>query len=426
MTLDVAREGTFQSDGGTPLHYDGTMGAVVGITALNSVLTLATLGIYRFWGKTRLRRYLWSRIDVFGDRLEYSGTGLELFFGFLVAMVFLLPVFGVPAYIQFAYPADVNAQGIAGLMQLVVILFLFQVALFRARRYRLTRTRWRGIRGGQSGSAFIYGLRTMGLFILTGLSLGIFWPWASVAMQRYKIDNTWLGDRQLSFHGQGLGLLKYWLVVLVLAVAGVVLFSIFMAISISTGNTGGDPQDWVGSGIMAAAAYASLVGAAIAWVWYKVREFRYFAESTRLGTTRFSSSLSTGRVALIYFAFALVTGLVIGVIAVAASAGLAGLLVGTMETAQGQQPDQLFAGISVWFQDNPLAILAALAVLVVFAVTCSVLRASLLLHPLLKAVTRSLTVWGGQEIAELAQSRQATPGRGEGLADALDVGDFGI
>jgi len=424
MTLDVAREGTFQSDGGTPLEYDGTMGAVAGITALNSLLTLATLGIYRFWGKTRLRRYLWSRIDVFGDRLEYSGTGLELFLGFLVAMVLLLPIFGIPVFIQVAYAGNLDVQGVTEALFTLLIVFLIQVAIFRARRYRLTRTRWRGIRGGQSGSAFIYALRAMGLFILTGLSLGLFWPWASVALQRYKIGNTWLGDRQLTFHGRGLGLLKYWLVVLVLAVAGVVLFSIFMAVSISAGNTGGDPQDWVGSSIMAVAAYVCLFGAAIAWVWYKVREFRYFAESTRLGTTRFSSSLSTGRVALIYFVFALVTGLVIGAMVAAASAGLAAAVIEAIQSAQGQTTDEVYAGIGARLAEDPLVLLGIMAALVVVSVTFSVLRAAFLTHPMLKAVIRSLSVWGGQEIAELAQSRQAMPGRGEGLADALDVGGF--
>ena len=424
MTLDVAREGTFQSDGGTPLDYDGTMGAVAGITVLNSILTLATLGIYRFWGKTRLRRYLWSRIDVFGDRLEYSGTGLELFLGFLVAMVLLLPIFGIPVLIQVAYPGHLDVQGVAEAVFTLIILFLIQVAIFRARRYRLTRTRWRGIRGGQSGSAFIYALRAMGLFILTGLSLGLFWPWASVALQRYKIGNTWLGDRQLSFHGRGLELLKYWLVVLVLVVASVVLFSIFMAASISAGNTQGDPLGWAGSSIMAVAAYASLIGAGVAWVWYKVREFRYFTQSTRLGTTRFSSSLSTGRVALIYFVFALVTGLAIGVIVLAASAGLAGVVMDAIQSAQGQTTDEVYADIWARLGENSFVLLGIMAALVVVSVTISVLRAAFLLHPMLKAVTRSLSVWGGQEIAELAQSQQAMPGRGEGLADALDVGGF--
>jgi hypothetical protein len=65
-----------------------------------------------------------------------------------------------------------------------------------------------------------------------------------------------------------------------------------------------------------------------------------------------------------------------------------------------------------------------MAALVVVSVTFSVLRATFLMHPMLKAVIGSLSVWGGQEIAELAQSRQTMPGRGEGMADALDVGGF--
>lgn len=426
MTLEIAREGTFQGDGGTALDYDGTMGAVAGITVLNSILTLATLGIYRFWGKTRLRRYLWSRIEVFGDRLEYSGRGIELFLGFLIAMVFLLPVFAIPALLQVVYPQDLEVQGVTEAVFTLLILFLIQVALFRARRYRLTRTRWRGIRGGQTGSAFIYALKAMGLFILAGLSLGIFWPWASVALQRYKINNTWLGDRQLSFHGRGVVLLKYWLVVLLLSIAGVVLVSIFAGISMGAGNTNGDPMNWAGANVMVVAAYASFLGAAVAWVWYKVREFRYFVESTHLGTTRFSSSLSTLRVALIYLLFTLVAGLVIGAIVVAMSAGLGAAIIEAMQSAQGQTPDEVYADFGARLGENPLLLMGIIAALVVVSVVWSVLRAAFLMHLMLKAVTRSLMVWGGQEIAELAQSRQAMPGRGEGLADALDVGDFGI
>ena len=39
-------------------------------------LTVVTLGIYRFWARTRLRRYIWSSIMPGGDSFEYTGTGL--------------------------------------------------------------------------------------------------------------------------------------------------------------------------------------------------------------------------------------------------------------------------------------------------------------------------------------------------------------
>jgi uncharacterized membrane protein YjgN (DUF898 family) len=175
---------------------------------------------------------------------------------------------------------------------------------------------------------------------------------------------------------------------------------------------------------MVVAAYASFFGAAIAWVWYKVREFRYFVESTHLGTTRFSSSLSTLRVALIYLLFALVAGLVIGLLFVAASAGLGVAIMEAMQSTQGQTPDESIANMWGYIGENPFLLLGLIAALVVISVVWGVVRAAFLMHLMLKAVIRSLSVWGGQEIAELAQSRQAMPGRGEGMADALDVGGF--
>ena len=119
---------------------------------------------------------------------------------------------------------------------------------------------------------------------------------------------------------------------------------------------------------------------------------------------------------------ALVTGLAIGVIVLAASAGLAGVVMDAIQSAQGQTTDEVYADIWARLGENSFVLLGIMAALVVVSVTISVLRAAFLLHPMLKAVTRSLSVWGGQEIAELAQSQQAVPGRGEGLADALDVG----
>lgn len=54
-----------------------------------SLLTLVTLGIYRFWAKTRVRKYFWSSVVGEGDGFEYTGTGIEKILVFLVAVVVL-------------------------------------------------------------------------------------------------------------------------------------------------------------------------------------------------------------------------------------------------------------------------------------------------------------------------------------------------
>ena len=59
-------------------------GGLFGLLVKNAFLTLVTLGIYRFWARAALRRYWWGSIVIAGDPLEYTGTGLELFIGFLM------------------------------------------------------------------------------------------------------------------------------------------------------------------------------------------------------------------------------------------------------------------------------------------------------------------------------------------------------
>ena len=60
-----------------------------------AVLLMVTLGIYRFWLATDIRRFLWSNTEIAGEALEYTGTALELLLGFLIAIAILIPVYTV-------------------------------------------------------------------------------------------------------------------------------------------------------------------------------------------------------------------------------------------------------------------------------------------------------------------------------------------
>ena len=42
------------------LSFHGTGGTLFGIHVVNVLFTVLTLGIYYFWGKTRIRRYLFE------------------------------------------------------------------------------------------------------------------------------------------------------------------------------------------------------------------------------------------------------------------------------------------------------------------------------------------------------------------------------
>ena len=58
-----------------------------------ALLELLTLGFYRFWLATDMRRHLWSHTSVGGDAPEYTGTAKELLIGFLFALAILAPVY---------------------------------------------------------------------------------------------------------------------------------------------------------------------------------------------------------------------------------------------------------------------------------------------------------------------------------------------
>ncbi|MBL4615471.1 MAG: DUF898 family protein, partial [Magnetovibrio sp.] len=168
------------------------LGPLFKIVLTNLALTILTLGIYRFWAKTRLRRYLWNHVEIMGDRLEYTGTGKELFLGFIfVFALILLPLFGGIAALNAYLVDDHEAQSIVGGVQMILIIFLFGAAFYRARRYRLTRTHWRGIYGNQTGSALRYGLMGLASYVVSLATLGLAWPACSVWLKKYEMSHTW-------------------------------------------------------------------------------------------------------------------------------------------------------------------------------------------------------------------------------------------
>ncbi len=186
------------------LLYDGRLGDLYRIFVENLLLGIVTVGIYRFWGRTRYRRYLWSHTAFAGDRFEYTGTGGELFRGFLIAMaIFLASIVGlVASQLMFgeSHPILVVFLELGFYGILIFVLF---AAHYTALRYRLTRTRWRGIRGGLAGSAFTYARRNIGYALLSILTLAQYQPFATIRLIGYRVNNLFFGTARASFDGRG-------------------------------------------------------------------------------------------------------------------------------------------------------------------------------------------------------------------------------
>src|SRR5437879_13107132 len=76
-----------------PVAFSGSRGEFFRLARRGAALELVTLGFYRFWLLTDIRRHLWSNTLVDGDAAEYTGRGKELLIGFLVALAILVPIY---------------------------------------------------------------------------------------------------------------------------------------------------------------------------------------------------------------------------------------------------------------------------------------------------------------------------------------------
>ncbi len=274
------------------LTYDGNTSELYKIYLLSILLSIVTLGIYHFWGKTRKRRYVTSSFMLDKDRFEYTGYGLELFLGLIFGLI-MLAIISLPLYwaseevetyqekmkhsqtnpkFDFQPNKDIkkthfrveeqdpfenkfvfefnsisdfwirfNNQGFlisyadkeldikwrfmtslfggggdvqfipeqnykllfAILLTPIYMIFYFIylpfVIVYGSLRYRLSRLRWRGIRGHLDGSSLLYGLIGLGQTLMKFLTLGFWIPISDVIMYKYKMKKLHFGNQLASF-----------------------------------------------------------------------------------------------------------------------------------------------------------------------------------------------------------------------------------
>lgn len=346
------------------VRFTGNWREYLPIAATNVLLIIVTLGVYRFWAAARQRRYLWSRTEVIGDRLEWSGTGKEMFIGFLIVSAFLLPFF---LFFQFLFPAmiargkEAAAGGIFLLFE-VALLYLGGVARFRALRYRLSRTWWRGIRGGSDEPGWNYGGEYLGRLILAMFTMWIAWPWMATALFRSRWNQMSFGS--LPFRSQlvaeGLG--RRWAAVYLMPLAALVLVAILAGL-ISAGalSDGGkaSPTLFVIVGSLFLLVY--LVIPLMTLHWY-AKYYRRAAETLSLGDLEFGFDATTWQWLKLFLGNLLLAVVTLGF-------GLA------------------FWGYRNW-----------------------------------AFMVRHMHLYGEINVTDLAQSTTHAPGEAEGFADAFDIG----
>ncbi len=204
--------------------FTGSGWELLKIHLVNALLTSLTLGVYSFWGKVKVRRYLWENTAVLGDSLEYTGTGGELFRSFLVVMALSAVGMGIYYALSMVFP-------MASLFLSLLLIPVTHFASYQALRYRLTRTRWKGIRGNMDGSAKAYAVKGTGYSLLTMLTAFVCAPLETARLTAMRLNAAFFGDRRFSFSGKARPLFGPWLtsyvpILLLLSGLGILLYSL--------------------------------------------------------------------------------------------------------------------------------------------------------------------------------------------------------
>ena len=182
-----------------PVRFDGRLSGFVGLALGNLLLTIITLGIYRFWAKTRVRRHLWERTLFQGEPLEYRGRGIEKFVGALIVVaVLFVPLIVVSMIASYLIASKaLPAAIILYLVMYLALIWLVGVGIYRSQRYLFSRTAWRGIRGGMVNGGWSYGLLFLKLALLSVLTLGFASPYVATRLWNARMNDASFGSAQL-------------------------------------------------------------------------------------------------------------------------------------------------------------------------------------------------------------------------------------
>lgn len=358
------------------LSHDSTVGELVPMHLKFLALTLLTLGVYHFWARTHARRFLWSRTRLLDEPFVYLGRPLELLIGFAIAMVLVVgPVLVLNVFLLPELESEADgglAAGIAflSLVQGFAIPYLIFVGGYAARRYRLSRTAWRGIRGRQGGSAWTYGLWGLGYAFLTSITVFWYYPWQRAKLACRRLNNAYFGDHKFDCDVAGGNLVSAFAIMWFgIPVAGMVLGLVAggtIAGLVAGGVIGGEIEGeadlnqavWVLQ-FLPLLIYAPL---GLFYIIYRGHELRHVARHTSFGDVRFEFTYGIWQ----YVGYAL---------------GNVLILVGTLSTGW------------IYIQRRQL-----------------------------KFWERYLVITGDLDLAALRQAADIGPRTGEGLAELFDTG----
>jgi uncharacterized membrane protein YjgN (DUF898 family) len=405
-----------------PVRFLGKEGVYWRLRIKGAALVVVTLGIYRFWLATDARRFLWSNTEIAGDTLEYNGLATELLVGFLFAVAILVPLYMVFALAMLEL--DVVALKPA-LIGFALLALLGEYALYRARRYRLTRTVFRGLRFDQHGSPLRYAVYALVCWAIVIVTLGLAYPWTQAFLERFKMRNTSYGDLQGRFEGSGLSLFLRGLPLWLLIVGPIVVALSVLSAQIDWDalsrlmDKSDDPETGTmigkmlapGIGVAIAAITTSFIALSLLYPVFQAVKLRWWISGLRFGEIAVTSRLRARQVYWVYLRVVLYF-LLFGLLTMAFGGALIFAVVEVVRTVHNASLTQIVTGA------------LSLCLYVVVMIGSSTIYQVIVAAGLWRLGVETAALTGEAALDGVRATGSASSALGEGLADALGVGSI--
>lgn len=389
----------------------GRRGALLALALKTTVLTVATLGLYSFWSRTRIRRWLWSSVEIGGAPLEYVGRPQEKLMGFVLAACLVATYLGVVVMLLVFTSLTLFRAVMPGFVAAaILVLPVYWFATYRGMRYLLGHTRWRGLSFSMTPGAWGYAARATGWTALTLATAGLALPWRTQRLWRYRTDRTFYGDVPFRLVGGAWPLARIWMPIwlgLLLTI-----FAWVAAIATLTEGALPLPPALAGAGTVLAPAFAVWL-----WVRWRVRSFARLVSDLRWGDrARVVVAPRIGRIVGIHLGGWILVALLLGAALIAAGIAM-GLVAFSAIDVAAIEADLTGGALS------PYLLLAGglLTYLLLFQLRAA-FRLAFVTFPLLRHVGEDLSVTPGSAVAVARPGTHRHMADADGFANLFDLG----
>lgn len=321
----------------------------------------------------------------------------------MIAVVFLaiylgivqmgLLFFGLTLFIEPTNQTEALAQIGAIYITFFALVPFLLFAVYRARRYRYARTRWRGIRFGMEKGAWGYVWRAILHYLLTGITFGIMLPRQSFFLEKYMTDRSWFGDAKFTQEGKWTKLypaMKHVLIGIAIMVVGGIVGALTEA-----------------PALLGIAIFVGYIWLLIGSIYYFVRSFAYMTSNKVIdGNIRFVSDPRTGFVIKTY---------VVGMLIIGIGAGIGLAVLGAIGVSMFTNAAMGGAGSMVG-----AVVIVVLYVLILLMIGAAAI--ALITQPIIAHMINTIRIENVDAVAEIQQRAADQGADAEGFADALDIG----